>query len=92
MAFGGLLDGFLQEKSHSHVAGGGRKASAFSQPMRKDTLSMYQNREVLTNNRKASSMSMVNHKMSTISAVSVDIIPKYSWHGSSAREFIFSKL
>ncbi|CAE17714.1 Ovule protein [Caenorhabditis elegans] len=85
MAFGGLLDGFLQEKSHAHVAGGGRKASAFSQPMRKDTLSMYQNREVISNGRKTSTMSMVNHKMSTISAVSVDLYPKYSWHGSATR-------
>ncbi|CAI2342106.1 unnamed protein product [Caenorhabditis sp. 36 PRJEB53466] len=85
MAFGGLLDGFLQEKSHSHVAGGGRKPSAFSQPPRKDTFSMYQNREMIPNGRKTSSMSMVNHKMSTVSAVSVDIYPKYSWNGSIAR-------
>ncbi|CAI5441367.1 unnamed protein product [Caenorhabditis angaria] len=86
MAFGGLLDGFLNEKSHG---GGGveRKTSAFQQPVRKNTaFSMYQAQDYNTSNnmsgtRKFSSMSMMQQKkMSTVSTVTVDVYPKYSWN------------
>ncbi|CAB3403886.1 unnamed protein product [Caenorhabditis bovis] len=80
MAFGGLLDNFLQEKSRGLVNDGSAHKSSMFYQHRQESYSMYQNYGMAT--KKMSTISMVNPKMSTIS---IDVYPKYSLSARSPR-------